>query len=98
MARQSRLSIRSVSDGVYTIAADTFTKGSGEAKEDINGKITVTTKKVNYKVSFATDELGMSDAYDVYAVETVDNAEVLGDVVRAAVDIEYGESKTLPLF
>ncbi len=83
----------SPSDGVYTIAADTFTKGSGEAKEDINGKITVTTKKVNYKVSFAADEFGMSDAYDVYAVETVDNAEVLGSVVAAAVDIEYGESK-----
>ena len=79
-------------DGVYTIAAGTFKKG-GETKEDINGEITVTTKPVNYKVSFATDESGMSDAYDVYAVETGESGEVLGAAVNAAVDIKYGESK-----
>lgn len=83
-------------DGVYTVANTAFIKGSGADATALNGKIIVTTKAVNYKVSFAAAEGGLTaSTYAIYPV--VPKAEgsadkALDTAVGAAVDVEYGKS------
>lgn len=83
-------------DGVYTVANTAFIKGSGADATALNGKIIVTTKAVNYKVSFAAAEGGLAaSTYAIYPV--VPKAEgstdkALDTAVGAAVDIAYGKS------
>ena len=83
-------------DGVYTVANTAFVKGSGETATALNGKIIVTTKAVNYKVSFAAATGGeTASAYNIYPV--VPKAEgstdkALDTAVSAAVDVAYGKS------
>lgn len=83
-------------DGVYTVANTAFIKGSGADATALNGKIIVTTKAVNYKVSFAAATGGeAASAYNIYPV--VPKAEgstdkALDTAVGAAVDVAYGKS------
>lgn len=83
-------------DGVYTVANTAFIKGSGADATALNGKIIVTTKAVNYKVSFAAATGGeTASAYNIYPV--VPKAEgstdkALDTAVGAAVDVAYGKS------
>lgn len=83
-------------DGVYTVANTAFIKGSGADATALNGKIIVTTKAVNYKVSFAAAEGGLAaSTYAIYPVVPKaegSNDKALDTAVSAAVDVAYGKS------
>ncbi len=87
-------------NGVYSVAKASFVKGSGETAEALSGKIIVTTKAVNYKISFDAGD-SVADSYKIYAVvakSESDETEVIdGTEVSGAVDIAYGESKKFAL-
>lgn len=84
----------SESNGVYTVAKSAFIKGSGGTATALGGKIIVTTKAVNYKVSFNGDDsvAGSYKVYPVVAKSETDKTEVLGTEITgsAAADVAYG--------
>lgn len=86
----------SESEGVYTVSKSSFIKGSGNTATALGGKIIVTTKAVNYKVSFDADEDGEANTsykiYPVVAKADNDSTKVLDSAVSAATDLAYGAS------
>ena len=87
-------------DGVYSVPKASFIKGSGETAEALSGKIIVTTKAVNYKISFDAGD-SVANSYKIYAVvakSDSDTTEVIDSTeVNGAVDITYGDSKKFAL-
>ena len=85
--------------GIYTVDKGSFISGSGETATALSGKIIVTTKSVNYKVSFdGTDSVVGS--YEIYPVEIADGStEVLGTAITGAAttDVTYGKSAKFAL-
>ncbi|MDE5940411.1 MAG: hypothetical protein K2H37_15200 [Lachnospiraceae bacterium] len=87
--------------GIYTVAKSAFIKGTGDAATALSGKIIVTTKAVNYKVSFdGTDSAaGSYEIYPVVEKSETDKTEVLGTKIGDSdkADVAYGKSAKFAL-
>lgn len=87
--------------GIYTVAKSAFIKGTGDAATALSGKIIVTTKAVNYKVSFdGTDSVtGSYEIYPVVEKSETDKTEVLGTKIGDSdkADVAYGKSAKFAL-